>query len=392
MTSRPDRRHALTLAATVGLSPAVLAAVRGTTTPRPTPPDDVLDTGHTPDAPDPGPLTSTAEITRRRRQDLPGPAGRGDPAHRGRVQVLHRGLHPPGLHRQLGAGGRHPVRVPRQRLLDRGRVGGQSAGHRALWTRSRSPSRETRSRSPDVRAQTPRWPADLDQRHPAPAPGPSPGGRRRRRPPRVRALADQSETRLPVKAAAGSARATSSVYTARLLRAPPLTCAGSGPCVDERRRPRRTTSPPVDRVERHTVGDRARPAPGSSSRPRAPTHEARGLGRLAAGPARHRSRPHVASAVRPRRRPAVQRGRARADTACSTPSVIGDAAQHPPGPSSFQDAVPESRRQNRSGQTPGQRREISMVTAGAGFAPAAPAAARRRRAGAETRPARPWRR
>jgi Rieske Fe-S protein len=61
MTSRPDRRHALTLAATVGLSPAVLAACGGDDTPTDAP-DELLDTGHTPDAPDPGPLTGTAEI------------------------------------------------------------------------------------------------------------------------------------------------------------------------------------------------------------------------------------------------------------------------------------------------------------------------------------------
>src|SRR6478752_1221243 len=48
MTSRPDRRHALTLAATVGLSPALLAACGGDETAT--------------DAPDPGPLTNTDEI------------------------------------------------------------------------------------------------------------------------------------------------------------------------------------------------------------------------------------------------------------------------------------------------------------------------------------------
>jgi Rieske Fe-S protein len=61
MTSRPDRRHALTLAAAVGLSPAVLAACGGDGTATDTP-DGGLDTGHTPDAPDPGPLTGTDEI------------------------------------------------------------------------------------------------------------------------------------------------------------------------------------------------------------------------------------------------------------------------------------------------------------------------------------------
>ena len=62
MTSRPDRRHALTLAATVGLSPAVLAACGGDDDPAAEAPVGELDTGHTPDAPDPGPLTNTDEI------------------------------------------------------------------------------------------------------------------------------------------------------------------------------------------------------------------------------------------------------------------------------------------------------------------------------------------
>jgi Rieske Fe-S protein len=62
MTSRPDRRHALTLAATVGLSPAVLAACGGDDDPAAEAPVGELDTGHTPDAPDPGPLTNNDEI------------------------------------------------------------------------------------------------------------------------------------------------------------------------------------------------------------------------------------------------------------------------------------------------------------------------------------------
>ena len=61
MTSRPDRRHALALAATVGLSPAVLAAC-GDDDPAAEAPVGELDTGHTPDAPDPGPLANTDEI------------------------------------------------------------------------------------------------------------------------------------------------------------------------------------------------------------------------------------------------------------------------------------------------------------------------------------------
>ena len=62
MTSRPDRRHALALAATVGLSPAVLAACGGDDSAADAPDDGSLDTGHTASAPGAGPLTSTTEI------------------------------------------------------------------------------------------------------------------------------------------------------------------------------------------------------------------------------------------------------------------------------------------------------------------------------------------
>ncbi len=59
-TSRPDRRRALTIAASVGLSPAVLAACGGDE--GATPDDGSLDTGHTATSPEPGPLTSAAEV------------------------------------------------------------------------------------------------------------------------------------------------------------------------------------------------------------------------------------------------------------------------------------------------------------------------------------------
>ena len=62
MTSRPDRRHALTLAATVGLCPAVLAACGGNDTATDTPDDGSLDTGHSAIAPSPGPITSAADV------------------------------------------------------------------------------------------------------------------------------------------------------------------------------------------------------------------------------------------------------------------------------------------------------------------------------------------
>jgi Rieske Fe-S protein len=62
MTSRPDRRHALALAATVGLSPAVLAACGGDENATDSPEDGSLDTGHTATAPQAGPLTSTADV------------------------------------------------------------------------------------------------------------------------------------------------------------------------------------------------------------------------------------------------------------------------------------------------------------------------------------------
>jgi Rieske Fe-S protein len=62
MTSRPDRRHALTLAATVGLSPAVLAACGGDDAGSEGTDDGALDTGHTASAPSAGPLTSAADV------------------------------------------------------------------------------------------------------------------------------------------------------------------------------------------------------------------------------------------------------------------------------------------------------------------------------------------
>ena len=61
MTSRPDRRHALTLAATVGLSPALLAACGGDETATDAPDGEPRHRAHA-DAPDPGPLTNTDEI------------------------------------------------------------------------------------------------------------------------------------------------------------------------------------------------------------------------------------------------------------------------------------------------------------------------------------------
>ena len=60
MTSRPDRRSALTIAAGVGISPAVLAACGGGEDSGGT--DEGLDTGHTPTAPPSGPLTKAADI------------------------------------------------------------------------------------------------------------------------------------------------------------------------------------------------------------------------------------------------------------------------------------------------------------------------------------------
>ena len=62
MTSRPDRRRALTIAASVGISPAVLAACGGDENATDTPDDGALDTGHTATSPEPGPLTSAADV------------------------------------------------------------------------------------------------------------------------------------------------------------------------------------------------------------------------------------------------------------------------------------------------------------------------------------------
>jgi Rieske Fe-S protein len=59
MTPRPDRRRALTIAASVGLCPAVLAACGGEDA---TGGPEALDTGHTPTQPPSGPLTKTNDV------------------------------------------------------------------------------------------------------------------------------------------------------------------------------------------------------------------------------------------------------------------------------------------------------------------------------------------
>ena len=59
----------------------------------------------------------------RRRQDLHGREGRGHPAHRGRLQGLQRGLHPPGLRRRRDRGRGHRLHLPRQQVLDHRRLG-----------------------------------------------------------------------------------------------------------------------------------------------------------------------------------------------------------------------------------------------------------------------------
>jgi nitrite reductase/ring-hydroxylating ferredoxin subunit len=60
MTSRPDRRSALTIAATVGLAPAVLAACGSDDSG--SDPGDTLDTGHTATDPPAGTLTTTGDV------------------------------------------------------------------------------------------------------------------------------------------------------------------------------------------------------------------------------------------------------------------------------------------------------------------------------------------
>ena len=57
----------------------------------------------------------------RRRRDLRRRGGRGHPADRGRVQVLHRDLQPPGLHRVERLRRHHQLRLPRQQVLHRER-------------------------------------------------------------------------------------------------------------------------------------------------------------------------------------------------------------------------------------------------------------------------------
>jgi nitrite reductase/ring-hydroxylating ferredoxin subunit len=62
MTSRPDRRRALTIAAGVGLTPAALAACGGDDPGSTAADEGALDTGHTAGTPDSGPLTSASEV------------------------------------------------------------------------------------------------------------------------------------------------------------------------------------------------------------------------------------------------------------------------------------------------------------------------------------------
>jgi len=62
MTSRPDRRRALTIAAGVGLTPAALAACGGDDPGSTAADEGAPDTGHTAGTPDSGPLTSASEV------------------------------------------------------------------------------------------------------------------------------------------------------------------------------------------------------------------------------------------------------------------------------------------------------------------------------------------
>ena len=62
--------------------------------------------------------------------------------------MLHRRVHPPGLHRQLGRRRRDPVPVPRQRLLHRGRLGAEPAPATAAAGRDQADHRRRATRSP----------------------------------------------------------------------------------------------------------------------------------------------------------------------------------------------------------------------------------------------------
>ncbi|MFN8170038.1 MAG: excinuclease ABC subunit UvrA [Candidatus Nanopelagicales bacterium] len=60
---------------------------------------------------------------RRRRRDPPGQEDRDHPAHRGHVQGVQRGLHPPGVRRVVRRRRQDRLRVPRERLLRGRRLG-----------------------------------------------------------------------------------------------------------------------------------------------------------------------------------------------------------------------------------------------------------------------------
>ena len=132
-------------------------------------------------------------------------------------------------------------------------------------------------------------------------------------------------------------------------------------------------------VEQDAVGDLA----GEPDRlVAAPTHQQQGARRRwpVEGDA---VQLHVASVDASTRCPS---SRSRTASACSRSSVMGDATRAPTWPHPVQDPVPD--RPARTGPGTAGRSWRSPSRPARGFA-AAPAAARRRRAGAETRPARP---
>ena len=115
-TYRPSRRIVFQGLGALGIAVALAGCGSG---------DSGDDEASTPDAG--SELASTSEVPGRRRGDPRRAEGRHHPADRGRVQGVHRGLHPPGLHRGRGPGD-HQLQLPPEQVLHRGRLGAGRPG------------------------------------------------------------------------------------------------------------------------------------------------------------------------------------------------------------------------------------------------------------------------
>ena len=84
----------------------------------------------------------------RRRRDLGEGRLRGNPTEQGKVQGLQQDLHSPGMSGGIRRQRGHSLQLPRQRVLNRGWLGDQPAGHQGSCRGQRPPSSRRRSTSP----------------------------------------------------------------------------------------------------------------------------------------------------------------------------------------------------------------------------------------------------